>query len=187
MTSRRAASIAALAALAALAITGCSLVEAGLLDRAASATDDPSSSDASPDATGDAAGDAFPCERPDGGLKCDPGHIQCAQATCDTPAQVCCQPAADWTCVDAGTSQCTNGDNIQACDETADCPNGWPCWGTLIGQQIKSICSPKPPTFGTPFQLCRSLTECKDCKVEACFNGVLFVESCGGTHSGFCN
>lgn len=139
-------------------------------------TDDAGGSDAvTPD---DGGSDATPtgCVPIDGGLPCDPGHVACGAATCDTSKQVCCfaDGGAKATCT---TPRPTDGGKPPAnacvgteafCDEAADCPAGQVCCG-FVGSTggFATSCA---TSCGTGLQFCHGNAECVSgtCTAQQC-------------------
>lgn len=113
------------------------------------------------------------CDPPDGGLPCDPGHVQCAGSTCATATTFCCETSTGSSGMcDPAKATCTQSESH--CDEALDCDGGVCCMSITISfaTTVKSTCQATCPTGS--YQLCRSNTECgagKACVVQTCISG----------------
>ena len=94
------------------------------------------------------------CVAIEGGLACDPAHIQCGPTlSCTAGAQFCCiqNEAGAFTC-DVDAAQCMTGMGMMGvvgtkmyCDEAANCPNGELCCGFVggAGEATRRRASPR--------------------------------------------
>ncbi len=131
------------------------------------------------------------CSPTEGGLPCTPGQVSCGTATCNVPAQFCCDiPGTSETCTTAGGA-CAG--TPVACDEAADCPTkGDICCiasqsttSATVSCQRGPICPTAPVATA---QICRSNTECASGKcqfwnclgnvIQACTNPVPSLDLC---------
>lgn len=173
-----------------LGAAGCSLVEAGIIGSASSGSRGDASTDAGDAGAHDAGPeDAWVCAAPEGGTPCDPGIIDCPNAsglTCQVaPGLLCCLQGFTYSCVLPDGDPLTNCPNgMRACDETSDCPAGEQCWGMTNtgGDHYDTVCSKGQPPGGQ-FQLCKSNSECltSKCTVQQCSGIALMgqIETCG--------
>ncbi len=172
---------------------------------AACGGDDNSTSDAGPDAATedspsitDAYTDAGPsmdadahvvlldaCVPIEGGLACDPGHIQCGTSSCIPGSQFCCitNDASTFACDQTSMPmQCMGMMNSEGttmyCDEAANCPDAQVCCG-FVGTGGGYATSCQPSCGGNAIQFCHGSAECASgtCVGQNC-NGV-HVETCG--------
>ena len=118
------------------------------------------------------------CDKPAGGLPCDPKSIFCNGAGCDTTSHYCCAKSATaQSCVADGT-KCA--DNSLHCDEAADCASGQIC--CFVAKSISAgdtVCATSCSGGAFSVQLCRTNGECG--------SGKCLVQTCSGAQIQACD